>query len=246
MLKPTAPITLFAFGPAFDLPEGSPYVMKTETQLQMAGLPYQKDFTGFAAAPKRKLPYIKDGTTIVPDSTFIRQHLEWTYNVDFDAGLDVRERALAWAVERMLEDHLGWTSVKSRWLDPVNFAKGPAHFFDGAPAEIREQLKADTQAKIVRNLDGHGIGRHSDEDILFLGTRSLYSFAQLLGDKPYLMGDRPCGTDATAFGLLAHIMNPFFDTDLCKAAEAHANLRPYVDRMMARYYPQHHREQQAA
>lgn len=246
MLKPTTPITLFAFGPAFDLPEASPYVMKTETQLKMAGLPYEKDLSGFAEAPKGKLPYIKDGAAIVADSTFIRRHLEWSYSVDFDAGLDLQQRAQAWAIERMIEDHLGWVANKGRWLDPVNFEKGPAHFFDHAPAEIREKLKAETVAKIAARLDSHGIGRHSDEDIVFLGTRSLFSLAHILGDKPYLMGDAPCGTDATAFAMLTHVMNPFFTTELGKAAEGHTNLRAYVDRMMARYYPEHPLAQRAA
>ena len=246
MLKPTAPIILFGFGPAFDLPVASPYVMKTETQLMMAGLPYEKDLTGFDKAPKGKLPYIQDGARVIADSTFIRQHIEWSYGVDFDAGLDVQQRAMAWAVERMIEDHLGWASLRARWLDPVNFAKGPAMFFDRIPAEIREKMKAETLAEISQRLHGHGLGRHSDEDILFLGTRSLYSLSQILGDKPYLMGNEPCGTDATAFGMLTHIMAPFFDTDLRRAAESHANLRPYVDRMMARFYPRHLEAQQAA
>lgn len=236
-LKPSQPITLYVFGPGFDLPDVSPYCMKTEIQLQMAGLPYQKDFAGFPKAPKGKLPYIKDGNTVVADSTFIRQHIEWSYGVDFDAGYDLQQRAFAWSVERMLEDHLGWVATKYRWLDPVNFAKGPAHFFDGAPEAIREKLRTDTIAEVKQRMIGHGIGRHSEEDALFLGTRSLYSFSQLLGDKPYLLGERPCGVDATACGMLASIMTPFFDTDLRKAAESCSNLRPYVDRMLAHFYP---------
>jgi len=234
--SPAAPIILYSFGPGFDLPEVSPYCLKTEVQLKMAGLPYEKDFTGFPAAPKGKLPYIKDGAAVIADSTFIRQHLEWSYGVDFDAGYSLEQRALAWAVERMLEDHLSWALVKSRWLDPVNFAKGPAHFFDSAPEAIRDKLRTETLAEVQQRQIGHGIGRHSDEDALFLGTRSLYSISQLLGGKPYLLGDAPCGTDATAFGMLASIMTPFFTSDLRKAAEACSNLKPYVDRMMARYY----------
>ena len=35
-------ITLYGFGPAFGLPDPSPYVMKTEVQLKMAGLGYLK------------------------------------------------------------------------------------------------------------------------------------------------------------------------------------------------------------
>ena len=36
-------ITLYGFGPLFGLPDPSPFVLKTMTQLKMAGLPC-KDF----------------------------------------------------------------------------------------------------------------------------------------------------------------------------------------------------------
>jgi glutathione S-transferase len=241
--KPAQPIVLFGFGPKFDLPEASPFVMKTETQLRMAGLPYEKDLTGRAAAPKGKLPYIKDGAAIVADSTFIRQHLEWSYGVDFDAGYGLAERAQGWAVERLLEDHLYWIAMKYRWLDPVNFAKGPAHFFDSAPADIRDKLREEAREGVRQRMHGHGIGRHSDEDVLFLATHSLYSLATLLGDKPYLLGDRPCGTDATALAMLAAIMTPFFPGDLRDTAMGFDNLYPYVLRMLDRYYADVDREE---
>jgi glutathione S-transferase len=61
----------------------------------------------------------------------------------------------------------------------------------------------------------------------------------LLGDKPCLMGERPCGTDATAFGALAGLLTPFFESPLRHRAEQFGNLVAYVDRMMARYYPEH-------
>jgi hypothetical protein len=45
-------ITLYAFGPAFGLPDPSPFVTKTAIHLLMAGLPYRTDLTGFPIAPK--------------------------------------------------------------------------------------------------------------------------------------------------------------------------------------------------
>jgi len=69
-------ITLYTFGPAFGLPDPSPFVMKAEVLLKMAGVPYRTDTTGFRKAPKGKLPYIEDGGEIISDSTFIRFHLE--------------------------------------------------------------------------------------------------------------------------------------------------------------------------
>ena len=84
-------------------------------------------------SPKGQLPFIDDDGERVADSTFIRAHIERKYGFDFDAGLDARQRAEAWAIERMLENHFGWTCTYWRWLVPENFAKGPAHFFDQAP-----------------------------------------------------------------------------------------------------------------
>jgi hypothetical protein len=45
-------ITLYAFGPAFGLPDPSPFVTKAEVLLKMAGLAYGIDSTGFRRAPK--------------------------------------------------------------------------------------------------------------------------------------------------------------------------------------------------
>jgi glutathione S-transferase len=67
--------------------------------------------------------------------------------------------------------------------------------------------------------------------------RSLFALSVQLGDKPYLMGDTPCGTDAIAFGALAGILTPFFESPLRQRTEQLRNLAAYVDRMMLRYYP---------
>jgi glutathione S-transferase len=231
-------ITLYGFGPGFGLPETSPFVTKTEVHLKMAGLAYHKDLTGFPRAPKNKLPYLDDGE-IVADSTFIRAHLEKKHGFDLDAGLDAAQRALSWATERMLEDHLYFCAVYFRWLVPENFAKGPAHFFDAAPEPMREQVRADAVERVKRTLYGQGIGRHNEAEIVGLGARSLSALSTLLGDKPYLLGDRPRGTDATAFGVLAMVLTPHFDTPLRSQALTHKNLVAYTARMMRQYFPEH-------
>jgi len=110
-------ITLYSFGPGFGLPDPSPFVTKAEVLLKMAELPYRSDTTGFKKAPKGKLPYIDDGGEIISDSTFIRWHLERKYNIDFDRGLLAEQRSIAWAFEKMMEDHLYWAVVHARWMD---------------------------------------------------------------------------------------------------------------------------------
>ena len=230
-------ITLYGFGAGFGLPEISPFVTKTEVQLKMAGLAYRKQRAMPPASPKGQLPYIDDDGQGVADSTFIRGHIERKYGFDFDLGLDRPARAQAWAFERMIESHVYWALVGARWVDPENFAKGPAHFFDGAPEDRREMLREDAQFRVAENYLLSGLGRHAPDDDVELAARSLLALSVQLGDKPYLMGEKPSGTDATAFGALAGILTPFFDSRLRTRAEEFENLTAYVERMMQQYYP---------
>jgi glutathione S-transferase len=85
-------ITLYGFGPAFGLPDPSPFVMKAEILLKMAGVPYAVKTGGLSKAPKGKLPYVVDDGEPIGDSTFIRWHLEKKYNIDFDRGLNVEQQ----------------------------------------------------------------------------------------------------------------------------------------------------------
>jgi glutathione S-transferase len=97
-------------------------------------------------------------------------------------------------------------------------------------ALIRRRLK--------RTLYGQGTGRHTGAEIVVLGTRSIAAIADFLGPKPFFMGGEPTGADATMFAFIAGALCPHFDTPLRNAAQRHENLRRYVGRMTARYYPE--------
>lgn len=236
---PASSLTLYATRAAFGMPDTSPFVIKTEVQLQMAGLAYERASAIPPQAPNGKLPYIDDHGEVVSDSTLIRAHVERKYGVDLDGSLDSRQRGQAWAIERMLEDHLYFAMVWFRWIDPENFAKGPAHFADGAPEAQREVLRREMQARKLADLHAQGLGRHQPAQIAELGIRSIDALAQLLGEQLFFFGAAPVGVDATAFGMLASVLTPFFDTPLRHAVLARPQLVDYVARMMQRHYPDH-------
>lgn len=230
-------IILYGGGPNFGLPEVSPYVTKAEVQLKMAGLAYRKEPARPTDSPKGQVPFINDDGELIADSTFIRAHLEQKYGFDLDEGLTPVERSQSWAIERMIENHFGWTMAYTRWLMPENFAKGPAHFFDDAPEHIRDELRQQVLEQVGAALRAVGVGRHAPGEIIDLGDRSLLALSELLGEKPYLLGERPSGVDATAFAMLAAVLTPYFDSPLRERALEYLNLTAYVDRMMAQFYP---------
>lgn len=230
-------ITLYTFGPAFGLPDPSPFVTKAEVLLKLSGLPYRTQRADVRKAPKGKLPYIEDDGVIVADSTFIRFHLEDRHGIDFDQGLSPEQKGSAWAVEKMFEDHLYWAGVYNRWMIDANFDKGPRRFFDPVPAPLRPFVVAMVRRGFKRSLWGQGMGRHSRADIERLAIRAGHAFADILGDKPFLMGAKPCGADATAFSFVAGTLIPMFDNPVRDEAMKRANVVAYRDRCMALWFP---------
>jgi glutathione S-transferase len=229
-------ITLYTFGPFFGLPDPSPFVMKAMLLLKFAGLPFEENRNGYRRAPKGKLPYIDDDGTIVPDSTFIRFHIEKKYGFDFDAGLEPEQKAAAWAIEKMCEEHLYFALVATRWCDDENFAKGPAQFFKAIPMPLRPIVQTLVRRKVKKRVNLQGFGRHTQVEQDRLAITDIDALATLLGTKPYLMGETPCSADAAVFGAVASFLAPAFTTEVRTAAEKHQNLIRYRDRILRRYF----------
>jgi glutathione S-transferase len=233
----TLMITLYKFGPAFGLPDPSPFVMKVEMLLKMANLLYRTEAVGLAKAPNGKIPYINDEGVVVPDSTFIRWHIEKKYRIDFDRGLNAAQKATAWAFEKMAEGQLYWIGAPERWMIDENFRKGPLPLLDKVPAPIRPIVRAMIHRRLRTALHGQEHEQVLSDETLTVATRSIDTIADFLGDKPFFMGSEPTGADATMFAFACAALCPYFEPRIRNAAQRRENLRRYVGRMTARYYP---------
>jgi len=231
-------ITLHRFGPFLGAPDSSPFVIKTMVLLKLAGLTYRDVQGNPLKAPKKLLPYIEDEGATVADSTLIRRHIERKYGVDFDAALSPEQTAVAWAVERMCEDHLYFAMLEERWLDRATFKKGVGTMFGVLPAPLRPIAKVMLRRANVARLHGHGLGRHNKSDIAMLGTHDIDALAALIGDKLYLMGEKPCGSDAFVFGIVTSILTPPLHGALRAAVQKRANLVAYRDRLTRQFFPE--------
>ncbi|PTM43071.1 glutathione S-transferase family protein [Bosea sp. 124] len=230
-------ITLHSFGPAFGLPDASPFCIKAEILLKMSGLPYRRAGGDLRRAPKHKLPLIVDDGVTIADSSFIRFHLESRHGIGFDEGLDAERRGTLWAVEKMLEEQIYWIVVDERWMDDANFARGPVHFFKAVPAPLRPLVCALVRRQVRRSLHGHGMGRHSQADKMVLAERALDAIVPILGERAFLGGEAPAGGDAALGAFMIAGLGPLFDSPFRGLVEARPSLVAYATRMRERFFP---------
>lgn len=230
-------IRLHQFAPAFGLPNASPFCMKVETYLRMAGLPFEAVNDGnIMKAPKGKLPYIDDEGTVVADSSFIIEHLKQRHGDPLDAALSPLQRAQATALQRLLEENLYWAVVYTRWVQPAGWAMtGPA-FFGGLPPPLRWLVPPLARRGMRASLRGHGMGRHNAQEVMAIGCRDITAVADWLGPQPYMLGDAPTSVDATAYAFLANVLWAPVQSPLQEHAASRPTLAAYCQRMKARYY----------
>jgi glutathione S-transferase len=230
-------IKLHQFAPAFGLPNASPFCMKLETYLRMAGLPYEPVNSGdVMKAPKRKLPYIDDDGTIVSDTSFIIEYLKRKYGDPLDAALSPRDRAIATAFQRLLEENLYWAVVHTRWVQEDGWAMTRHAFFDALPLPLRWIVPPLARRGMRSEMHGQGMGRHSAEEIHAIGCRDLTALADFLADKSYMLGEQPSSLDASAYAFLANLLWAPVDSPIRRHAQGLSKLDAYCQRMKSRYY----------
>lgn len=231
-----AMITLYQFAPAFGLPNASPFCLKIETYLRMTDEPFAVKQANPQKAPKRKLPFIKDGSAVVSDSTHIVQHLKKTRGDKLDKDLSAADRALAHTIRRMVEEGLYFCLVYARWVDNEGFDAAKKELFAGMPALARAIVPAIAQRMVTKQARAQGTGRHAPEDVYAIAADDIAALAELLGEKPYFLGDSPTSLDATTYAFLAMLVWSPVPAGITTSMQKHPNLLAYCERMKARYY----------
>lgn len=230
-------ITLHGTGPMFGLPHASPFAIKAEVLLKLSGLPYQLARADIRKAPRGKLPWISDGDEVVPDSRLIKAHLEVRHGIDFSGDYSPRALGYGLAIERLLEDHLYFFTIENRWLEPDNFAAGPAQFFANLPAVLRPLIVRTVLRRVRRQVDMQGTGGLKPAEKLLLVRRAIDALDAIVTGQHYILGGRVCAIDATAYGFLASVAAPLFRSDYGDHLRKKPELVSYIARMQEEFFP---------
>lgn len=231
-------IKLYQFPPQWSLPNPSPFCMKLETYLRMAKLPFESVYViNPTKGPKKKLPTINDEGKILGDSGLIINYLQEKYGDPLDSHLSSEQKAQALAVQRLLEEHLYWIMVYSRWIDERYWPITRDTFFSHLKQPLRAILPIILQKKIRADLYKQGIGRHSTAEIYQLGIEDLSVLSTFLKSSAFLLGDEPTSIDASAYAFLANILEVPIASPLHDYAKTQPQLIAYCERMKQRFYP---------
>ena len=233
-------ITLYQFPPGPGrLPCASPFCMKLETYLRMAGLEHEvKTILNPGKGPAGKAPFIELNGERLPDSRLIIRRLERDTGGRVDGWLtdDQRAEALAW--QRLMEEHLYWIIVYSRWLDRDGFRHwgGVTVETTGLPRPLVAVMTRVFRRIVRRDLRSMGFPALGTATVYGLGEADLNALASRLGDRPFLFGDRPTSFDAMLAAHIGSIVEMPWEYPLKVAARAHANLITHYERLMAQYF----------
>jgi glutathione S-transferase len=224
-------------GPAaWGLANTSPFCLKLESYLRMAGVPYKVAMADFRRAPKGKIPFIEEDGKLMGDSQHIIEHLERKSPAPLDARLGDEERVKGHLVRRLMEDSIYWHIIHVRWDMDEGWQVWRPIFESIFPPVIKNVAVPMIRRKVIKGLHTHGLGRHRREEILEMGKADISAVAKVLGDKPFLLGDNPTTFDATAYAFIATITAFPVDSAFRRHTLEQHNLVRYVDRFQQRFF----------
>ncbi|XP_060520097.1 failed axon connections isoform X2 [Cylas formicarius] len=240
-------VYLYQFSRTPVLPSMSPYCLKVETWLRLAGVKYENvDHKMKYRSKKGLLPFIELNGEEIADSAIIIKELSQKFGNDLDIVLTTEQRNLSHATISMIENHLSWVVMWWRSKYPDSVIKGyKVNLQHALGTRIPNGIlnfffKFAYGRKGAKKVKAQGMGVHSPEEINEFGQEDLKVLSEMIADKPFFFGDEPTNLDVVAFAHLAQIY--FVDKEVQYTlrdfmVESCPNLVGHVNRMKERCFP---------
>lgn len=224
-------ITLYSYPGMFGLPDNNPFGLKVEAFLRLAKFKYKiEHVVDTQNAPRKQLPYIVDGEKVISDSNQIISYLIEQYNLTTDIDLSEPQKNIHFLLNRMLDYHLYWVISYSRWNDERYWSLFKAEFLKQLPnldESILNNAKKYNQEKYYMQ----GISRYSIDEVYQSGIDDLKSIKHLVGEGPYIFGEKVHSVDACCYGFLANIYYFDIDTPLKEYIHSNVSLEQYIQQI---------------
>jgi len=231
-------LEFYKFVPQFGMRDASPFCLKLMTYLNLADIPHKTiELMDPRKGPKKKLPFIVDKGTAIGDSELVIEYLKETYGDPLGEGLTDKEKAVSHVFNVMFAERFYWVSaVYPRWVLPESRELITETWFGAIPKALRGFIVRPIFKEMQKTVEGHGIGKHSLEEIYDLGLADLKAVEAQIGDQAFLLGDTVREIDASAYAFLANTRCEFFKTPLYDYVKNSPKLMAYIDRVDKRAF----------
>ena len=227
-------VVLHQFERGTNMPNLSPFALKLETFLRMANIQYVVD-TEEPQGRRGKCPWITINGVELSDSELIIDYLTRHFKHPIPEKLTPAEHAVGRAVQVMLDEHTIMAVAYKRYvLDNMSY------IVNLIPKAYRLQvrlMKSHFVSVIKKAFYIQGMGRFSEEEMLFFLRRELRALQDVIGDKPFLLADAPSTYDAAAFAELTQVIYGCAPEVERYVRDSHGVLVQYHERMKAKYWP---------
>jgi glutathione S-transferase len=240
-------VYLYQFSRTPVIPSMSPYCLKVETWLRLAGIKYENvDHKMKHRSKKGQLPFIELNGEEIADSTLIIKELSQKFGKDIDAALSPDQRNISHAMISMIENKLVWVITWWKTKTPENVIKGYKVNLQHALGTwvpngvLNFFFKYSYSRRGLKKVKAQGIGVHKPEEILEFGRYDLKVLSAILSDKLYFFGNEPTTLDVVTFANLAQLY--FLDKEVeCQLrdylVDNFENLVAHTNRIKERCFP---------
>jgi glutathione S-transferase len=203
--------------PAWGAKSSSPFAMKAESLLRLAGVGFERVDVMPTKGPRKKVPFVvtPDGETIA-DSWNIRRHLEAR------EGLRLAAAPCETALRRLVEESLYFAQMHFRWAHHRDEVRET--FFGAVPWPARRLVFALVHRSVEAATWGQGFGRRPEAEMLEVVADDLDALEEALADRPYFGGDALSALDVSVHGILEQLVPVTLEDPLTEAVRARARL----------------------
>lgn len=235
-------VYLYQFPRSKGIPSLSPFCLKLETWLRMADIPYENVPCGYnTRSCEGTLPFVElDGKEHPDSSLAIRDLTEAFSKESMEGHLNEEQRATSRAFIAMTELSLLQSLTRIRIVEKLGemTKQLPDKAFGILTPFWIWFYKQFMGPKMRDVLKVIGIGKHSRDEIIYIGNEDLRAISHYLGSKHYFTGFKPTRVDAALFGVLAQIVYAPYDLpQKTLIMDELPKLKEYCDRIKGRYWP---------
>lgn len=190
--------------------ELSQYSEKVRFILDYKGLAYRKievtpgvgQLDLFRLSGQRRVPVLKDGSTVISDSTAIAMYLDRKYPDKPLIPVDPKQRGLCLLMEEWADESIGLKSRKVLFGALSQNQSFRTSILPNTTPDFLKTLVGAVPPEVLEVLGaGVGLGADTVKEAKDALKQDLEALSLLLLDSPYLVADYPCLADFTVAGL---------------------------------------------